>query len=128
MRVERLIQLTDVNTWYAEYGAGDPLVLLHPGGADARAWAPNLDPLAARFRVLAPERRGHGRTADVERPFTYDLMARDTIEFIEAVAGGPAHLVGCSAGAVVALVVALERPDLVARLALVSGVHHRDGW
>lgn len=126
--MERLIQLTDVNTWYAEHGAGDPVVLLHPGGADARAWAPNLGALAARFRVLMPERRGHGRTADVEGPMTYDLMARDTIEFVEAVAGGPVHLVGCSAGAIVALVAALVRPDLVDRLALVSGVHHRDGW
>jgi pimeloyl-ACP methyl ester carboxylesterase len=126
--MERLIQLTDVNTWYAEHGAGDTLVLLHPGGADARAWAPNLDALAARFRVLTPERRGHGRTADVEGPMTYDLMTRDTIEFVEAVAGGPVHLVGCSAGAVVALSVAIARPELVRRLALVSGVHHRDGW
>jgi pimeloyl-ACP methyl ester carboxylesterase len=126
--MERLLQLADVSTWYAEYGAGDPLVLLHPGGADARAWAPNLDALAARFHVFTPERRGHGRTADVDGPMTYDLMTRDTVEFIEAVADGPVHLAGCSAGSIVGLMVAVARPDLVGRLALVSGVHHRDGW
>jgi pimeloyl-ACP methyl ester carboxylesterase len=126
--VEDHIRLGDVDTWYAEQGTGDPVVLLHPGGADARAWLPNLDPLAARFRVLTPERRGHGRTRDVEGPITYDLMTRDTIEFVEAVVGGPVHLVGCSAGAVVALMVAFSRPDLAKRLVLVSGVHHRDGW
>jgi pimeloyl-ACP methyl ester carboxylesterase len=117
-----------VRTWYEEHGAGDPLALLHPGGADARAWAPNLDALAARFHVFTPERRGHGRTPDVEGPITYELMAADTIAFLEGIVGGAAHLVGCSAGANVALLVAVRRPDLVRRLVLISGVFHRDGW
>lgn len=55
-------------------------------------------------------------------------MVDDTIAFIEAAVGGPAHLLGCSAGAVTALLLALRRPELVLRLALVSGVFHRDGW
>jgi pimeloyl-ACP methyl ester carboxylesterase len=44
----------EVDTFYEERGEGEPLVLLHPGGADARAWAPNLGALAGRFRVLTP--------------------------------------------------------------------------
>jgi pimeloyl-ACP methyl ester carboxylesterase len=122
------VQLGDVRTWYEEHGQGDALVLIHPGGADARAWAPNLEALAAHFHVFTPERRGHGRTPDVEGPITYDLMAADTIAFIERVVGGPAHLVGCSAGSSVALLVALRRPDLADRVVLVNGVFHRDGW
>jgi pimeloyl-ACP methyl ester carboxylesterase len=122
------VELGGVRTWYDEHGEGEPLVLLHPGGADARAWAPNLDPLAARFRVFTPERRGHGRTPDVEGPITYELMAQDTIAFLERVVGEPAHVVGCSAGAGVALLVALRRPDLARRVVLISGVFHRDGW
>ena len=86
-------ELGDVRTWYGEHGAGEPLALLHPGGADARAWGPNLDALAAHFHVYTPERRGHGRTPDVEGPFTYELMADDTTAFLEEVVGGPAHLV-----------------------------------
>jgi pimeloyl-ACP methyl ester carboxylesterase len=121
-------QLKGVRTWYDEHGAGEPLVLLHPGGADARSWAPNLGALAAHFHVFTPERRGHGRTPDVEGPITYELMAQDTIAFLEDVVGGPAHLVGCSAGSSVALLVALRRPDLARRMVLVCGVFHRDGW
>ncbi len=124
------VMLGDVNTWYDEVGSGDPLVLLHPGGAgvDARAFGPNLGPLAAHFRVYTPERRAHGRTPDVAGPITYEAMAQDTIAFLEAVVGGRAHLVGYSDGAVVALYVALRRPDLVDRLALVAGVFHFNGW
>ena len=55
-------------------------------------------------------------------------MAEDTIAFIEKVIGRPVHLAGCSDGAVLALVVALRRPDLVRRLVLAAGVFHRDGW
>lgn len=122
------VELNGVRTWYDEYGEGEPLVLLHPGGADARAWGPNLEALAAHFHVFTPERRGHGRTPDVEGPMTYERMAEDTIAFLERVAGGAAHLVGCSAGASVALVTALRRPDLARRVVLISGVFHRDGW
>jgi pimeloyl-ACP methyl ester carboxylesterase len=122
------IDLCDVRTWYDEHGAGEPLVLLHPGGADARAWAPNLDALAARFHVFTPERRGHGRTPDVDGPITNELMAEDTIAFLERVVGASARLVGCSAGVSVALHVALRRPELVKRLVLIAGVFHRDGW
>jgi pimeloyl-ACP methyl ester carboxylesterase len=122
------VELGEVRTWYDEDGEGEPLVLLHPGGADARGWAPTLDALTARFHVFTPERRGHGRTPDVEGPITYELMAEDTVAFLERVVGGPAHLVGWSAGASVALHVALRWPDLARRVVLISGVFHRDGW
>jgi pimeloyl-ACP methyl ester carboxylesterase len=122
------IDLGGVDTWYEERGEGDPLVLLHPGGADARAWGPSAGRFAERFRVLTPERRGQGRTPDVEGPITYDLMVDDTVAFLEQVVGAPAHLVGHSAGANVALLTALRRPDLVRCLVVISGVFHRDGW
>src|SRR5919202_3415890 len=126
--IEKRVRLGDLETWYAEHGAGDPVVLVHPGGADARAWDPNVASIAEHFPVYTPERRGHGRTPDVEGPMTYELIVQDTVAFLETVVGEPAHLVGCSAGAIVALMTAVARPDLVRRLALVSGVHHRDGW
>ncbi|HEY1511921.1 MAG TPA: alpha/beta hydrolase [Solirubrobacteraceae bacterium] len=124
------VEIGGVRTWYDERGRGEPLVLLHPGGAgvDARAWGPNLPALAERFKVFTPERRAHGRTPDVDGPITYELMANDTIAFLEAVVGEPVHLAGCSDGATVALLVALRRPDLVRKLVLIAGVFHRDGW
>jgi pimeloyl-ACP methyl ester carboxylesterase len=110
------VQLGEVRTYYEEDGDGPPLVLLHPGAADSRAFEGNLPGLAEHFRVYRPDRRGHGRTPDVDGPLTYELMAQDTIAFLEQVVGGPAYLVGHSDGAPVALVAALARPDLVPRL------------
>jgi pimeloyl-ACP methyl ester carboxylesterase len=95
---------------------------------DARAFGPNLSALAALFHVYTPERRGHGHTPDVEGPITFEAMAKDTIGFLEAVVGRPTHVLGCSDGATVALLVALLRPDLVRGLILVAGVFRYDGW
>jgi pimeloyl-ACP methyl ester carboxylesterase len=124
------VLLNGVRTWYEERGDGDPLVLLHRGGAgvDARAFEPNLGPLAERFRVYTPERRAHGHTPDVAGPITFEAMAEDTIAFLETVVGRRAHVLGSSDGAIVGLLVALGRPDLVDRLVLVAGVFHFDGW
>jgi pimeloyl-ACP methyl ester carboxylesterase len=121
------VTVNGVHTWFDERGAGDTVVLLHGGLTDSRDFEPNLAALADRFRVLLPDRRGHGHTADVPGPITVELMARDMAAFLDKVAGGPAHLVGYSAGAAVALRLALDRPELVDRLVLISGAFHRDG-
>ena len=98
-------------------------------GARTRACSSRISRrLGADFHVYRPDRRGHGRTPDVPGPITYELMANDTIAFLEQVVGGPAHVVGHSDGAVVALVTALLRPDLVRRLVFASGVFHHDAW
>jgi pimeloyl-ACP methyl ester carboxylesterase len=116
-----------LRTWYAARGAGEPLVYLHGAFGDARELEPVLDAYTAHFRVHMPERRGHGRTPDVPGPFSFPAFAADTIAFLDAVVGGPADLVGYSDGATTALHVALERPDLVRRLVLLSGQFHQSG-
>jgi pimeloyl-ACP methyl ester carboxylesterase len=125
-----VIDLPGVAMWYSERGQGEPAVLLHPGGAgvDARALGPTEEALGRVLHTYCPEQRAHGRTPDTEGPLSYELMARDTIQFIERVVGAPVHLLGCSDGAVVALTLARLRPDLVRRLVLVAGVFHHDGW
>jgi pimeloyl-ACP methyl ester carboxylesterase len=99
----------------------EPLVLLPPAGADAQAFAPNLPALERHFRVLAPE-----RPRDLPRSFETDVDA--TAAFIEAEAGGAAHVFGCSDGATIALLLAVRRPDLVKRLVVAAGVFHHSGW
>lgn len=121
-------QIGDVSTWWDVHGEGEPLVLLHPGGADSRAYDRNLDGLAAALRTYRFDRRGQGRTPDPGGPLSFDRMTDDAIGFIETVVGEPAHLLGHSVGAPVALLVARKRPDLVRGLVFCEGVFHFEGW
>jgi pimeloyl-ACP methyl ester carboxylesterase len=122
------VDVAGIPTWHEVGGEGADVVLLHGAFSDAAAWAAQAPALAqAGFRVLVPERRGHGHTRDVDEPLTYDVMAADTVAYLEAEAGGPAHLVGWSDGAVVALLVALQRPDLVRRLVLIGQYYNSSG-
>jgi pimeloyl-ACP methyl ester carboxylesterase len=75
--------------------------------------------LAKYYAVSAFDRRGHGRTADTAEPFHYDSMAEEAVAFLEFL-GRPSHLVGHSDGAIVALLVAMRRPDLVRRVVAVG--------
>jgi pimeloyl-ACP methyl ester carboxylesterase len=120
--------MTTIDHWWDVHGDGEPLVLLHPGGADSRAFDGNLEGLAAAFRTYRFDRRGQGRTPDPGGPITFDAMTGDAAAFIETVVGGPVHVVGHSIGAPVGLLLAQRRPDLVRRLVFSEGVFHFDGW
>ncbi|MCU1428774.1 MAG: putative hydrolase or acyltransferase [Actinomycetia bacterium] len=121
------VDIGGVNTWYDEEGSGEPLVLLHGGLCTNETWAAQTPVFAERFRVVAPERRAHGHTADAEGPLTYGAMAEDTIGFLDKVVGGPAHLVGWSDGGIVGLMVAIARPDLVRKLVVIGANYDTTG-
>jgi pimeloyl-ACP methyl ester carboxylesterase len=119
-KVQDYVDAGGLRTYYEAEGAGEALVLLHGGFCTIETFGGLTPKLAEQYRVYPPERRAHGRTPDVEGPITYEIMAQDTIAFLDAVDLSSAHLVGWSDGAVVGLLVALRRPDLVRRLVMIS--------
>ena len=122
------VEVAGLPTWHEVRGRGPAVVLLHGGFSGAAAWSAQAPALTgAGFRVHVPERRGHAHTPDVDGPLTYNVMAEDTIAYLEVVAGGRAHLVGWSDGAVVALLVAQRRPDLVWRMVLIGQYYNSSG-
>jgi pimeloyl-ACP methyl ester carboxylesterase len=122
------VDVVGMRVWHEVSGQGDPLVLLHGAFAGASSFAAQTPALvAAGYRVHVPERRGHAHTPDVEGPLTYSVMADDTIAYLEQEIAGPAHLVGWSDGAVVALLVAQRRPDLVHRMVLIGQYYNLAG-
>jgi pimeloyl-ACP methyl ester carboxylesterase len=123
----RYVEAGAVRTYYEVSGAGEPLILLHGGMCTVETFDAQARPLAERYRVYVPERRGHGRTADVDGPITYENMAADTIAFMEAVGIESAHLAGWSDGAIVGLLVAMQRPELVRKLVLIGQYVNLDG-
>ncbi len=122
------VDVGGLRTWHEVRGDGAPVVLLHGGLGAAVGWSGQAPALVtAGFRVYVPERRAHAHTADVDGPLSYEVMADDTVAYLETVVGGRAHLVGWSDGAVVALLVALRRPDLVDRMVLIGQYFNSDG-
>lgn len=117
----RFVYAGGVNTWYEEYGSGPPLVMLHGDIVNAEVFEPQIDAFSSKYRLIIPERRGHGRTPDLPGDFSYDIFARDTIAFMDALGLRSVSLVGHSGGAMVALSIAASRPDLVSKLVPVSG-------
>ena len=117
----KLIELPGVKTWYEVEGNGDPLLLLHAMFCSNETWAAQRPDLSAVYQVFLPERRAHGHTGDVAGPLSYHDMASDTIDFLTLAVAKPAHLVGFSDGAIVALLVAIARPDLVRKLVVIGG-------
>jgi pimeloyl-ACP methyl ester carboxylesterase len=103
------------------------IVLLHGGLSQSSSLLRTLGPsLSNRFELAAFDRRGHGKTADTDEPFSYDTMADEAIAFIELL-DRRVYLLGHSDGANVALLVAMRRPDLLRRVALVGANFHHDG-
>src|SRR5437868_3900181 len=100
--------------WYASYGAGSPVVLLHGGLGHSGNWGHQVPELVATgHRVIVIDSRGHGRSTRDARPFSYELMATDMLAVLDRAGVARAALVGWSDGAVISLITADKWPDRV---------------
>jgi pimeloyl-ACP methyl ester carboxylesterase len=114
--------------YYEVHGAGEPLILLH-GGLGATEMFNQLLPVLSQGRqVIAADLQAHGRTADINRPMTFEAMADDIAALIRYLGLKKADVMGYSLGAGVALRVAIQHPGLVNKLVVVSTAFRRDGW
>jgi pimeloyl-ACP methyl ester carboxylesterase len=113
--VEGHVERDGGRIWFAAYGRGSPVVLLHGGLGNAGNWGYQVPALLARgHRVVVIDSRGHGRSSWDGRPHGYASMASDLSAVLRVLDVERAHLVGWSDGAVTALTLALAEPDRVA--------------
>jgi pimeloyl-ACP methyl ester carboxylesterase len=120
----------DVNglsLYYEEHGAGEPLILLHGGFGAGEMFAPMLPALSAGRRVITVDLQGHGRTGDIDRPLRPEAMGDDIAALIEHLGLERADVMGYSLGGLVAMRAAIQHPERVRRLVLVSVGFRRDG-
>jgi pimeloyl-ACP methyl ester carboxylesterase len=109
-------------------GGNPPLVLLHGGGSTIEtSFGKILPGLAKNRQVIAVEQQGHGHTADIDRPFTFEQSAEDTVALLRYLKIGKADFFGYSNGGHIAFVIALRHPDVVRKLVLESMMVDRDG-
>ena len=114
--------------WEARGSGGVPLVVVHGGFGVTSMFGELLDRLADRRRVVAIELQGHGHTRDIERAFTYEAFGDDVAGVIERLALGPADLLGYSLGGGACLRCAIQHPQSVRRLVVVSAPCATEGW
>jgi 2-(acetamidomethylene)succinate hydrolase len=128
-RIERYWSLPGIELHGWETGTGAPLILLHGITSTGRGWDPVADLLADRFRVIALDQRGHGRSATSPGPpgppgagYGRDDFAGDLAAQIAALDAGPAVIAGHSLGARNALAIGATRPDLVSAVIAIEFV------
>jgi pimeloyl-ACP methyl ester carboxylesterase len=101
--------------WYATYGSGLPVVLLHGGLGHSGNWGYQVPALVrSGYRAVLIDSRGHGRSTRDARPFSYELMASDVLAVLDALHLEKAGLVGWSDGACTALILAAKAPSRIA--------------
>jgi pimeloyl-ACP methyl ester carboxylesterase len=123
-----LVPVNGIELAYQTFGEGDPLILLHGGFGSVEMFGPIVDQLAVGRRVIGVDLQSHGRTPAVDRPMRFETMADDIAALIGRLADGKADVMGFSLGGGVALRTAIQHPEVVDRLVLVSTPFRRSGW
>lgn len=101
--------------WYATYGSGPPVILLHGGLGHSGNWGYQVPMLVGTgYRAVVIDSRGHGRSTRDDRPYSYELMASDVLAVMDALHLDKAAMVGWSDGACIALVLARQAPNRAA--------------
>ena len=114
--------------YYETHGDGQPLVLLHGGAGSTGMFGEVMRALSQGRRVVAADLQAHGRTADIDRPLRYELLADDIAALLGHLGLRKADLMGYSLGGGVALRTAIQHSELVRKLVLVSTPCRRSGW
>ena len=108
-----------LNMYYEILGTGQPLVLLH----GSFVWATNYPTLSQGRQVILIDMQGHGRTADIDRPFTFEQMADDTAALLQQLKIEQTDVFGYGMGGTIGLALAIRHPGLVRRLAICSAAY-----
>ena len=105
-----------IKIWYAVFGHGKPVILLHGGLANSNYWGNQVPVLAKHYEVIVMDSRGHGRSTRNDQPYGYDLMASDVIGLMDYLKIQKAAIVGWSDGAILGLDIALHHPERLSKL------------
>jgi pimeloyl-ACP methyl ester carboxylesterase len=123
-----LAHVNGIELAYQVFGQGEPLILLHGGFGSLDMFGPNIELLAAGRQVFGVDLPSHGRSPAADRPMRFEIMADDIAAFIGTLGLERAAIMGFSLGGGVGLRTAIQHPEVVDRLVLVSTPFKRSGW
>ena len=123
-----LLPIDGLNYYYAVYGEGEPLLLLHGGLGSTDMFAPILPKLAEHRTVIAVDLQGHGRTALGDRPFSLQAIGDDMAAIVKVLGYDKVDVMGYSLGGGVAFRMAVQHPEAVRRLVMVSTGYAANGF
>ena len=115
-----IVDIDDIAIAYERLGSGPPLLLLTGLGGVGRAWGSHIEWFASDFTTIVPDHRGTGRSSKPPVGYTIEALATDMAGLVRHIGQGPAHVVGSSTGGAIAQVMALDHPDTVSSMTLVS--------
>src|SRR5579863_9253744 len=122
------VTVNGIKIYHEIYGEGEPLVLIHGGLTTIGEMLGWVQPLAKSRRVIAVEMQGHGRTADIDRPMSFTAMGDDVAALLDALKVPKADLVGHSFGGASVIRAAIQHPERVRRLVVISSPYAKSGW
>ena len=117
-----------IKLYHEIYGEGEPLVLIHGGLTTIGEMQGWVQPLAKAWQVIAVEMQGHGRTADMDRPMSFTAMGDDIAALLDHLEIPKADWVGHSFGGASAMRAAIQHPENVRRLVVISTHCASSGW
>jgi pimeloyl-ACP methyl ester carboxylesterase len=120
-------EVNGLEMYYEIHGTGKPLVVLHGAYMTIGAMGELVPSLAKTRQAIAVELQGHGRTADIDRPLSYEQMAEDIAALLRHLKIEEADVFGYSMGGGVALQIAIRHPKVVRKLVLASVYYNNDG-
>jgi pimeloyl-ACP methyl ester carboxylesterase len=110
------VSANGISIYYAVYGRGSPVILLHGGLANSDYWGNQIQALAPHHSVIVMDSRGHGRSTRDSRPYGYDLMADDVVALMDALKVPRVEIVGWSDGGILGLDLAIRHRDRVGKI------------
>ena len=122
------VDVNGIRLYHEIYGRGEPIVLIHGGLTTIGEMQRWVQPLAKRWQVIAVEMQGHGRTADTDRQMSFSALGDDIAALLGYLKIPNACLVGHSFGGASAIRAAIQHPEKVRRLVVISSPYARSGW
>jgi len=120
-------EINGVKIWYAVFGHGQPVLLLHGGLANSNYWGNLIPALSNDYQVVVMDSRGHGRSSRSSEPLGYDLMASDVLALMDFLKLDKAAIIGWSDGAIIGLDIAIHHPERLTKLFAFAANSDPDG-